>query len=61
MSMEYECAKYRRRELVLPKERLERTGQKRISGYFRPEIEETLPQQTLLLDKAGRETQDLWD
>lgn len=59
-SMEFECGKYRREELVLSKERLERTEDKRISGYFRPEIEETLPEQTLLLDKAGREKQDLW-
>ena len=60
LSMEFECGKYRRGELVLSKERLERTENKRISGYFRPEIEETLPKQTLLLDKAGRKTQDLW-
>jgi len=60
LSMEFECGKYRRGELVLSKERLERTEDKRISGYFRPEIEETLPKQTLLLDKAGRKTQDLW-
>jgi len=59
-SMEYERGTYRRGELVLSKERLERTKDKRISGYFRPEIEETLPEQTLLLDKAGRRTQDLW-
>jgi NAD(P)H-quinone oxidoreductase subunit I len=60
LSMDYECAKYRRGELVLSKERLKRTADKRISGYFRPEIEKTLPDQTLLLDKAGRKTQDLW-
>jgi NAD(P)H-quinone oxidoreductase subunit I len=59
-SMEFECSKYRRGELVLSKEQLERTEDKRISGYFRPEIAEGLPEQTLLLDKAGRETQDLW-
>jgi len=60
LSMEYECAKYRRLELVLPKERLERTENKRLSGYFRPDMEKALPEQTLLLDKAGKETQDLW-
>ena len=59
-SMEFECSKYHREELVLSKERLERTEGKRISSYFRPEIAESLPAQTLLLDKAGRKTQDLW-
>lgn len=60
LSMEFECSTYHRDELVLSKERLERTDKKRISGYFRPEIEQTLPKQTLLLDKAGREKQNLW-
>jgi len=59
-SMEYECAKYRRGELILSKEQIKRTESKKISGYFRPEIEETLPKQSLLLDKAGRKTQDIW-
>ena len=59
-SMDYESAKYRRGELVLSKEQLKRNENKQISGYFRPEIEETLPEQTLMLDKAGRKTQELW-
>lgn len=60
LSMEFECSRYRRGDLVLSKEQLERNEEKRISGYFRPEIEEALPAQSLLLDKAGRKTQDLW-
>ncbi len=60
LSMKYECSQYQRQELVLSKEQLERTGDSQISGYFHPEIEESLPEQTLLLDKAGRESQNLW-
>jgi len=60
-SMEYELSTYRRGELVRSKEQLERTADKRISGYFRPEMEALLPKQTLMLDKAGQHTEDLWD
>ncbi|NQT48766.1 MAG: NADH-quinone oxidoreductase subunit I [Chloroflexi bacterium] len=60
-SMEYECSTYRRGELVLSKEQVERTPDRRLSAYFRPEIADSLPAQTLLLDKAGRDTEDLWD
>jgi NAD(P)H-quinone oxidoreductase subunit I len=60
MGMDYERASYRRGELVMSKEQMERTPEKQLSGYFRPQIEETLPEQTLLLDKAGKESQDLW-
>ncbi len=59
-SMEYERSKYRRGELVMSKEEVERTRDKRLSGYYRPEVEKTLPKQTLLLDKAGRKSQQLW-
>jgi NAD(P)H-quinone oxidoreductase subunit I len=60
LGMDYERASYRRGELVLSKEQVERTEEKRLSGYFRPQIEAGLPEQTLLLDKAGKESQDLW-
>lgn len=59
-SREYECSTYRRGELVMSKEQQERTEEKQLSGYFHPEIEESLPAQTLLLDKAGRRKQALW-
>jgi NAD(P)H-quinone oxidoreductase subunit I len=59
-SMEYELSTYRREDLVMSKENVERTEEKRLSGYYHPEIAETLPEQTLLLDKAGRKTQELW-
>lgn len=60
LSMEFEKSSYRRAELIMTKEQLERTEDKSISGYFRPEIEAKLPKQTLLLDRAGRETEQLW-
>jgi hypothetical protein len=58
--MEYELSTYRREDLVLSKEQVERTEKKKISGYSHPEIAKDLPEQTLLLDKAGRKTQELW-
>jgi NAD(P)H-quinone oxidoreductase subunit I len=60
LSMEYELSTYRREDLVLSKEQVERTEKKKISGYSHPEIAKDLPEQTLLLDKAGRKTQELW-
>lgn len=56
MGRGYERASYRRRELELEKEQLEMAADRQPSGYFRPEIEETLPPQTLLVygeRKAG--------
>lgn len=47
----YEQARYRRRELVMAKEDLLLSKGKRPSGYFRPKIEQTLPRQSLLLDR----------
>jgi len=50
----YEQARYRRRELVCSKENLLPSDKRRRSGYARPEIEATLPKQTLLLDMDKR-------
>ena len=52
MGYAYERARYRRRELVQSKEdmMLER-GEKKVSGYFYPEIAADLPKQTLLVEK----------
>ncbi|RLC93570.1 MAG: (4Fe-4S)-binding protein [Chloroflexi bacterium] len=58
LGLDYERASYRRGDLVLSKEQLELGPGKRRSGYFRPEVESTLPRQTLLLDTAGRKKQD---
>jgi len=51
MGYAYERAKYRRQELVLNKEDLLLSDEKQPSGYARPKIEATLPQQTLLLER----------
>ena len=50
MGYAYERAKYRRSELVLAKEGLLASAERKPSGYFRPKIEASLPPQTLLLD-----------
>jgi len=51
MGYAYERARYRRGELVLAKEDLLASDVRKPSGYARPKIEATLPQQTLLLDR----------
>jgi len=52
MSYEFERAKYRRQELVSTREDLLSEG-KQASGYARPEIATTLPQQSLIVDGDG--------
>ncbi len=51
MGYAYERARYRRQELVMTKEGLLLSDKKQPSGYARPKIEASLPQQTLLLDR----------
>ena len=51
MGYAYERAKYRRGGLVLTKEELLASDERKPSGYARPKIEVTLPRQTLLLDR----------
>jgi NADH-quinone oxidoreductase subunit I len=55
MGYSYECAKYRRSELVQNKEDMA-PGLKQPSGYFYPEIAAGLPEQTLLIDKIVEES-----
>ncbi|MFC2065755.1 NuoI/complex I 23 kDa subunit family protein [Chloroflexota bacterium] len=51
MGYSFECAKYRRNELVQDKETmLEKLG-RQASGYFYPERAKKLPRQTLLIDR----------
>ncbi|MDI6814639.1 MAG: FAD-dependent oxidoreductase [Dehalococcoidales bacterium] len=52
MGYAYERARYRRQDLVLSKEDLLLSDKRQPSGYARPKIEATLPQQTLLLDRV---------
>jgi NAD(P)H-quinone oxidoreductase subunit I len=51
MGYGYERARYRRGELVLAREGLLASEERKPSGYAHPEIASTLPKQTLLLDK----------
>ena len=52
MSYAFECAKYRRMELVQDKETMLEKPARQASGYFHPEIAEKLPRQTLLIEKV---------
>lgn len=52
MSYAFECAKYRRGELVQGKEIMLESPEKQASGYFYPDIAKELPRQTLLLEKV---------
>jgi len=49
MGRSYERATYNRDSLVIPKEKLVAQGDRQPSGYFRPQFEETLPPQSLLI------------
>ncbi len=51
LSCAFECAKYRRAELVQSKETMMDKPGRKISGYFHPDYAEKLPRQTLLLEK----------
>lgn len=51
MGYSYERATYRFREQILSKEELLMPDIRKPSGYARPEVEETLPKQTLLIDR----------
>jgi len=49
MGRSYERAQYRRRDVILSKEQLLISDMRQPSGYFRPEIEASLPKQSLLI------------
>ena len=50
-SYNYECARYRRGELVQTKEIMRETPLRRVSGYFAPGRARRLPKQTLLVER----------
>ncbi len=52
MGYGYERASYRLHEQLLDKEELLLPDKRRASGYAHPEVEETLPKQTLLIDRG---------
>jgi len=55
-STNYECAKYRRGDLVQNKEDMMlESGNKQRSAYFYPELEADLPRQTLLVERITEE------
>ncbi len=56
MSRNYELASYQRQKLILGKEEMVMSAESQPSGYARPKVEPTLPQQTLLVygDTKGR-------
>ncbi len=51
MSYSFECAKYRRGELVQSKEVMLESEERQASGYMYPEIAAKLPRQTLLVER----------
>lgn len=51
MGYSYECAKYSREDLLINQENPSLTKEGTPSGFMRPEIENTLPVQTLLINR----------
>ena len=51
MSYAFECARYRRGDLVQSKEMMLETPERQVSGYFHPDRAAELPEQTLLIEK----------
>ena len=49
MGLDYECARFRREDLVLNKEKLSVSHDHRPSAYYRPQFADELPKQSLLL------------
>ena len=49
LAVDYECAKYRRNDFILSKEKLTVSPEHQPSAYYRPQFEEKLPKQSLLL------------
>jgi len=52
LSYNWEYAEYQRQNLVLSNDQLLPSEKKKLSGYYHPEVEKTLPEQTLLVDRA---------
>jgi NADH-quinone oxidoreductase chain I len=52
MGYSFECARYRRGQLVQDKEAMLETPERKVSGYFYPERAAKLPRQTLLVERV---------
>ena len=57
LSYNFECAKYRRGELVQSKEVMLDSPLRKVSGYFYPKRAARLPRQTLLLERITEKRQ----
>jgi NADH-quinone oxidoreductase chain I len=51
LSYNFECAKYRRSELIQDKEAMLESPSRKVSGYFYPKRAARLPRQTLLIER----------
>ena len=51
LSYNFECAKYRRNELIQDKEAMLESPSRKVSGYFYPKRAARLPRQTLLIER----------
>jgi len=54
LSREYDIVEYGREKLMLVRDQLTRTPETECSAYYRPELEEQLPEQTLLIDREHK-------
>jgi NAD(P)H-quinone oxidoreductase subunit I len=54
LSYNWEYAEYQRSKLVLSNDELLFSNTKQVSGYYHPDVEKTLPEQTLLVNRTNR-------
>ena len=52
--MECETAEYDRQKLILTRDQITRTPETICSAYYRSELEDSLPEQDLLLDRPHK-------
>jgi len=51
MGYSFECARYRRGDLIQGKEVMLESPDRKVSGYFHPDVAAELPRQTLLIER----------
>ncbi len=54
LSYNWEYAEYQRSKLILSNDELLHSETKQVSGYYHPEAEKALPEQTLLVNRTNR-------
>ena len=52
MGREYERATYSRESLVQTRDQMTITQETQVSAYYKPDLESTLPEQTLLINRS---------